>query len=287
METPLPAPVPPASAAAPPPTGRSVRAGRGVDWWTAAWRLFAAAPGTWIAITIVYVAIMFALLLIPLLGQFGVSLLHPVLAGGIVLGCREQDRGGTLTVGHLFAGFSEKLGPLVILALLYFAGWLVIAFIAIGLVIAVIGGGVLAALASGDPIQTGYMIFSTMSMGALLVLLVCALLALPLLMAFWFAPPLIVLRGDEPVGAMLNSFRACLRNMLPFTVYGVIGLVPVIAVILLLRLPFVAYDSDGLMLVLIAFIPFVLALLVLIPVATATVYTSYKDIFGTAAAPDA
>ena len=64
-----------------------------------------------------------------------------------------------------------------------------------------------------------------MSLGALLVLLVCALLVVPLLMAFWFAPALIVLRGDEPVAAMTTSFRACLRNMSPFLVYGVLGLV--------------------------------------------------------------
>ena len=126
MDTPLPAPVPPSpSASAPPPAdGWAVPAGHGLDWWTSAWRLFTAAPGAWIVITIVYLVIMIVLSSIPLLGQFAVSFLHPVLLGGIVLGCREQDRGGALAVSHLFAGFSEKLGPLVILALLYFAGWL-------------------------------------------------------------------------------------------------------------------------------------------------------------------
>ena len=262
METPLPAPVPPAQpAAAPPPDGASVPTGHGVEWWTHAWRLFTAAPGVWLAITIVYIAILFALSVIPLLGQFAVSLLHPVLAGGIVLGCREQDRGGTLKVSHLFAGFGPKLSPLVILSLLYFAGWLVIGVVAVGLVLTVIGGGALAAIASGDAMQTGYVLLTTMSMGALVVLLVCALLIVPLLMAFWFAPPLIVLRNDEPVAAMVTSFRACLANMMPFLVYGILG---------------VAF-------VVIACIPLLLGLLVLIPVAAATVYTSYKDIFGTAA----
>jgi uncharacterized membrane protein len=259
MQTPLPAPVPPSPAAATPPPadGASVPAGHGLDWWTSGWRLFTAAPGAWLAITVVYIAIMFALSLVPLLGQFAVSLIHPVLAGGIVLGCREQDRGGTLRVAHLFAGFSEKLGPLVILALLYFAGWLVIGFVAVGLVMTLIGGGALAAIASGDAMQAGYVLLSMMSMGALVVLLVCALLVVPLLMAFWFAPPLIMLRGDEPVAAMLTSFRACLRNMLPFTVYGLIGIVFIV----------------------IASLPLFLGLLVLIPVAAATVYTSYKDVF--------
>ena len=93
METPLPAPIPPSpsAAASPPADGWSVPAGHGLDWWTAAWRLFTGAAGAWLAITVVYIAIMFALSLVPLLGQFAVSLIHPVLAGGIVLGCREQD----------------------------------------------------------------------------------------------------------------------------------------------------------------------------------------------------
>ncbi len=117
--------------------------------------MFAGAAVPWLVITVVYLAIMFALSMIPLLGQFAVSLLNPVLVGGILLGCREQDRGGTLAVAHLFAGFHEKLGPLVILALLYFAGWLVIGFIAVALVMTAIGGGAFAAMMSGDALQAG------------------------------------------------------------------------------------------------------------------------------------
>jgi uncharacterized membrane protein len=84
------------------------------------------------------------------------------------------------------------------------------------------------------------------------------LFAIPLLMAFWFAPALIVLRGDEPLAAMTTSFRACLRNVPPFLIYGLLGLVFMI----------------------LACIPLFLGLVVLIPVALATLYTSYKDVFG-------
>lgn len=263
MDTPLPSPVPPSpSASAPPPGGWAAPAGHGLDWWTSAWTLFTAAPGVWLVITIIYLVMMIVLSSIPLLGQFAVSFLHPVLLGGIVLGCREQDRGGALAVSHLFAGFSEKLGPLVILALLYFAGWLLIGFVAVALVMAVIGGGALAAILSGDPMQAALALLSAMSLGALLVLLVCALFVVPLLMAFWFAPALIVLSDVEPVTSMATSFRACLRNIPPFLVYGVLGLVFAV----------------------IACIPLFLGLLVLIPVGMASVYTSFKDVFGFLAA---
>lgn len=262
METPAAAPLPSSfatpGAPTPPPEGWAVPAGRGVDWWSTAWRLFKAAPVAWILITIVYVAIMMVLSAIPLLGQLAVSLLHPVFLGGILLGCREQDRGGALTVQHLFVGFSEKLGPLVIVALLYLLGWFVVGCVTLAVAFAALGGSVLAALAAGDALVTGTTLFATMGLSAVLVFLVALLFAVPLLMAFWFAPACIVFRGDEPFAAMKTSFRACLRNIPPFLIYGLLGILFMI----------------------VACIPLFLGLIVLIPVGLATVYTSYKDIFG-------
>jgi uncharacterized membrane protein len=77
-------------------------------------------------------------------------------------------------------------------------------------------------------------------------------------MAFWFAPALVVLRGDEPLAAMTASFHACLRNVPPFLVYSLLGIV----------------------LAIVASIPLGLGWLVLAPVYAATLYTSYKDVFG-------
>jgi uncharacterized membrane protein len=245
-------------APAPPPEGWAVPAGRGVDWWGAAWRLFTGAPAVWILITIIYVAIMMLLSFIPLLGQLGVSLLNPVFLGGIMLGCREQDRGGALTVQHLFAGFKEKLGPLVVVALLYLLGWFVVGCLTLAIAFAALGGSALAALASGDATVLGSALFATMGLSAALVLLVGLLFAAPLMMAFWFAPALVMFRGDEPFAAMKTSFRACLRNIPPFLVYGLLGILFIV----------------------LACIPVFLGLIVLIPVGIATVYTSYKDIFG-------
>jgi uncharacterized membrane protein len=59
------------------------------------------------------------------------------------------------------------------------------------------------------------------------------------------------------VQALAQSFRACLRNIVPFLLYGV-----------LLTIIF-----------LIAAIPLGLGLLVAVPVLIASVYTAYRDIF--------
>ena len=45
--------------------------------------------------------------------------LGPVFAGGVMLGCKALDEGGELELGHLFAGFKEKLGTLAAVGAIY------------------------------------------------------------------------------------------------------------------------------------------------------------------------
>lgn len=241
-----------------PPGGRTLDAGRGIAWWTDAWRLFAAAPWIFIAIVVVFVVLTLTLGTIPVLGSVATTVLGPVFAGGMLAGCRALDRGGALTLAHLFAGFADRFGPLAIVGLLVLAGSFVIAFVFVALLVGVVGVGGITALMTGDPVQAGIAMLATFSMGALFAALVVTLLATPLLMAYWFAPALVVLRNDEPVAAMKASFTACLANILPFLVYGLLG---------------VAFA-------IVASIPVFLGWLVLLPVGVVSVYTSYKDIFG-------
>ena len=76
-------------------------------------------------------------------------------------------------------------------------------------------------------------------------------------MAIWFAPALVVFRGVEPVAAMKLSFAGCMKNVIPFLVYSVIGL----------------------LLAIVASIPLGLGWFVLGPMTIASVYTSYCDIY--------
>lgn len=260
-ETPPPQPPyaqPPApqSATAPPHEGWAVAANRGVAWWSEGWRLFTASPVIWIVITLLYIALTLGLHLIPFIGQIAGMILTPVLAGGVLLGCRALDRGGELTVAHLFAAFSTKLGPLALVGLLYFAGWVLAFLIAAAVAAATVGVSSLSALWSGDPMQ----MISAFGIGALVMVLVVLLVALPLVMAYWFAPALVALRGDEPFASLKTSFVASIRNIPPFLIYGLLSIVFAIA----------------------ATIPLGLGWLVLLPVFAASVYASYKDIFGDA-----
>ena len=134
-----------------PLNGVHVDAGRGLHWWTEGWRLFALSPWIWIVIAILYFAIMTGLAFIPFIGQIASTLLLPILGGGVLLGARAQDRGEELAVAHLFSCFQQRAGPLVILALIYFAGWFVIWMVGVALLIGIAGLGALGAMLSGDP----------------------------------------------------------------------------------------------------------------------------------------
>ncbi len=250
------APIAPAitAAGAPPRDGWAVGANRGVAWWSEGWRLFTASPIVWIVITLLYVVLIICFHFIPFLGQIAATIFTPVLAGGVLLGCRALGRGGELSIGHLFAGFTTKLGPLVLLGVLYLAGEVLALLIAAGVGVAAFGLGGLSSVWSGDATR----IFAALGVGALLIVLLLLLIAVPLLMAFWFAPALVTLRDDEPFAALRTSFVASIRNIPPFFVYGLLGIVFAI----------------------VATIPLGLGWLVLAPVMAASVYTSYKDIFG-------
>ena len=168
------------------------------------------------------------------------------------------DRGGQLTISHLFASFSDRLQPLIIVGLLYLVGSLVILVVIGCMLIAVIGMSGIGALFSGDPMQAGFTALATFGIGATLAVLVGLLLGIPLTMAYWFAPALVVLRNDEPFAAMKTSFHACLVNIMTMLVYSLLGIVFAI----------------------VASIPLMLGWLVLAPVFAGSVYASYKDIFG-------
>jgi len=236
---------------------RTVGAGRGASWWSEGWRLFTPAVGVWLLILLILIVLNVGGSVVPVVGTLAMQVLYPVFLGGLMLGCRALDRGNPLTLGHLFAGFSQRTGPLVVVGLIYTGLALLITAIVAGMMVALFGVAIFGMLTGAvDPSQTGIALDSAV-VAVLLGVLFFLLLLLPLIMAIWFAPALVMLGGLSPGAAMSASFRGCLRNVVPFLVYGLVGLV----------------------LAILASIPFALGWLVLGPVTIATVYTSYCDIF--------
>ena len=240
------------------PSITRVATGRGVQWWTEGWRLFVREPWTWLAIAAIYFVLLVAVALIPVVGTPATSLLLPILAGGALVGARAVDRGQPLTVAHLFSGFGPHGGPLLIVGLLYLGGWFVAWLVTAAILVGVAGLDTLGALLSGDVLETGVAALAAIGVGTIVMLVVVTLLGVPLLMAVWFAPALVVFADVEPLAAMKASFAASLVNAVPFLVYN------------LLALAFA----------LLATIPLGLGWLVLAPVLAGSVYASYVEIFG-------
>lgn len=231
--------------------GRGVAAGRGWDWIAAGWELFKRQAGMWIALVLVALVIFAVLAFIPVVGSIASIVLTPVFSAGVVIGCRAIEEGRPLEIGHLFAGFKVKLGPLATVGAIYLGAAIVIA-----LVVGLLTGASIFGIAAGG----GSAAVPVALMTLLLAALVMLALMLPVVMAVWFAAPLVVFHDKGAVEAMQESFTGCLRNVVPFLVYGVVMLA----------------------LSLIATIPLGLGWLVLGPVLAASLYTSYKDIYLTA-----
>jgi uncharacterized membrane protein len=235
------------------PGGRGVSAGNGWSWFTGGWELFKKQPGMWIGLIVVAFIIMLVLALIPFLGSLALTVLGPVFAGGVMLGCKSLREGGELELGHLFAGFKDKFGTLAAVGAIYLVAAVVLALI-VGLVT---GASMFPARGGGDPTagQTAGAI-----MGMLLAMLIMMALMIPVAMAIWFAPALVVVNGRGAVEAMKESFFGCLKNIVPMIVYGVVLLIASV----------------------IAAIPLGLGYLVLMPVVAGSIYAAYRDIYYTA-----
>jgi uncharacterized membrane protein len=232
--------------------GRSNSAGAGWDWIALGWKAFTAAPLMWILSIVALFVAFFVISLVPFLGWIAAQLLQPVILGGYMAACRSLQRGGEFEIEHLLMGFSKRFGSLLIVGLVYLVGMLVLLLV----MLAFFGLSMLGAFTSGD---TAAAMEAMMSAALPLLLggLVVTALAIPLVAAYWFAPALVMMHDMPALDAMKASFFGSFRNFIPFLVYGVVMLVAAI----------------------LAVIPFGLGFLIWAPVAVASIYVGYRQIF--------
>lgn len=224
--------------------GQTVPAGNGVSWIAAGWGLFKQQPGMWLLVMVILIALML-LGAIPLV-NIVLALVGPVLVGGLMIGCRSIEEGSGLEVGHLFAGFREHAGKLILIGLFNVGAWLLVVLI----IFLLVGGSVFALQSGGADPAAGLV-------SAALAALLGLALGVPIYMAIWFAPVLVTLNGMEVGAALKSSFFASLKNVMPFLLYGLVMFV----------------------LMIVASLPIMLGWLVLGPVFVASIYTAYRDVF--------
>lgn len=231
--------------------GRGVPAGNGWRWIADGWAFTGLQRLTFIGVFLLLMLILIALSLIPFLGSIASALLMPVFMGGLWLGCDALRRGERLEVGHLFAGFQRHASKLLGLG-----GLSLVALIVMMLIVMLIFGSTIGLMFLGGA-EPGPEEINQMVASMMLAVLVLLALSIPWYMALWFAAPLIVLGGSDVVPALKTSFFACLKNIVPFLVWGIAMFI----------------------LSILASIPLLLGWLLLGPVMLASIYMSYRDIF--------
>lgn len=232
--------------------GNSVDAGRATAWYGYGFDQFKANAGVWIGMLVVLFVIMMVLAFVPVLGSLASNVLMPVFFGGLMLACQASREGRPVTFDYLFAGFKDKFGSLALLGLFWMIAVLLITVVA-GIFAALVFGGAMAAGA-----LTGSAGLMGLGVSAILgFILIAMIISIPMAMAIWFAPALVVFHNISPIDALMTSLKASLKNWVAFLVFFVLYIVFAI----------------------IATIPLGLGWLVLGPVLIGAMYAAYRDIF--------
>ncbi|MGQ0545215.1 MAG: BPSS1780 family membrane protein [Betaproteobacteria bacterium] len=249
---------------------RIVPAAAGARWLAEGWRLFRVAPLGWLALVFAYWLLMTLASLLPFIGTAAAAVLVPPFAVGFMAAARAASRGGAVELALLFEGFRHSLAAQLALGVVYFA--------CLSLVLgasALVDDGALARwMATGARPEEAVL----RSDAFLAAFGTAAALYVPVMLMFWFAPPLAAWHSSGAAKALFFSFFACLLNWRAFLAYGAV------TAAVALILPFAALSllmlaSGGTPRVQIMALVFPL-LIVLMPTLFASFYASYRDVFG-------
>jgi len=241
---------------------KRVDAGYGASWVGDGWRAFAASPGMWIVLVIVFVLVLVALQLVPLVGPLAAQLITPALSGGLLLAARDSLAGKPLDVGQLFQPLTdeETRAPMLVLGVLFLVAGLVAMAAAAAVFMSTAGVTMWqhhGAMMTGDPMAIGAGAWLQMGFGITLAFLVGFALWSVVLVLFYYAIPLVLFAGMKPGQSISVGLRGLGRNVLPLFVFSVIWL----------------------LLSIVATVPLGLGWLVLLPMTYGSWYASYRDVF--------
>jgi hypothetical protein len=252
----------------------------GYRWFRRGLTLFMQQPWQWLALVGMIFFATLLLVTLPILGLVTVYLIMPGISAGLMLGAQDVAHDRPLRFPALIAGFKQAPRPLVGIGGVNFLATLLFSLLLS------LGWGPefqrLIELASSPATDVQVMEEALHDMTVPSLLNLAFLFALS--MANWFAPALVVFRGQAAGPAMLASVKASLANAVPFLVYGLLFLAVVVVLsvvlgFLLTLLQHVIGQTAGIGMLLV--FPVVCALFAQV---LATMYVSYGDVFEAQAA---
>jgi hypothetical protein len=247
---------------------RIVPAARGASWLAEGWRIFRTAPLAWLALIFAYVIITQVLAIVPFAGFALAAVLVPPFTVGFMAAARAGSRGAPVELAMLFEAFRSGPGRQIALGAAYAACLVAV----IGGATLMVGQDVLPAAAS-DEVPAEERVSQVLSLAAVLMVLYA-----PVMMMFWFAPPLVAWHQTPVAKALFFSLFAFLMNWRAFLVYGGIAAI-VLAVAPFLALQVLAAALGPLSRNAVAGTAMSLVLIAM-PTLFASFYASYRDVFG-------
>lgn len=250
---------------------RLLPAVRGASWIVGGFRLYRRNPPLLTMLTLAYLLLVLAFGQLQPVGPFLLPLLLPTLTALIANGCRALDQGTLVPRGALGFGLRQQRGALLRLGGLHLLGTLAILLIDLLLQDGdpgMLGGGKDGAGAATSPLEEAELLWHMLRL---------LLIALPVLLAFWFAPLLTAWNGVPAIKSLFFSLIAVWRNWRAFLVYALTAmLVGVILPGLLLLLASLVSKS---LVEVFSIALRMLLLMVFAPVLMTGSYQSYRDVF--------
>lgn len=182
-------------------------------------QLFRSKPGEMFLFGNTYLfIILFVGILIPFLGAAIVAIASPALGFGIMLAGRMGQKGLRVSPGVLFNAFNQEnrkhLQSLLVLGAVYTACFALIRLFA-HLLLGAQPTVSIEDLQNTDP-QANAAFMEYMVLYGIFV----GVSSIPVLLAFWFAPVLVVWHNMKPMQALFSSWVAVWRNKASFLIYG-------------------------------------------------------------------
>ena len=242
-------------------------AGRGWRWLAEGFAIYRRKPAPLSFLVLGYWLTMAVISAIPYIGQMIGFILIPAFSVSLMNVCWLIDADEQLPPQTLFSGFHRNLQTLLMLGVVY-----VVASLSILGLTALVDDGLLFNMlvlgnAPNPQAMDGVSLFIAAQMAAILLV--------PVMMAFWFAPVLAAWHDMSAGKSLFFSLMACLRNWRPFLVYSLaIALAGILVPQLIAGLLAGAGDSSALSTLITVMIS-----LILLPTLYASFYVSYRDVF--------
>jgi hypothetical protein len=242
----------------------------GVLWLRHAFAMLWAYRVRWLLMLLTYYVVILTVDIVPYVGPFVAPMLKPVFAVGFLAAAWSQERGEPPAIRHLFAGFRANLRALIMLGVAFVVG-MTAAIVATWLID---GGKLLQVMSGAVRVDEGFLASADVQMA----MLFGALCALPVLLALWFAPALVVFQDCNAARALATSLRAGFANWRPIAVYALLlffygGMLPgFVAAIISALVP----NDAAYMVAVLVLLPYLALLVATLHVSD---YVSYRDIF--------